>query len=533
MKKQDFIGTKSLIMLALRRDRVKLPLWILGITLMLLGIVNAYAEFSPQDMRELVTMASSSPGMRLLIAPVSPEGVTELGQFFLLRMSVIISVLIAMMSIQIVIRHTRNNEETGCAELIGSTVVGRYASLSAAIIVGMGANIILGLLIALVFIGSGLQVAGAFASGASFAALGIVFTAIAAITAQLSESGRGSSGLASLVLAVMALVNSLGNVMGTVNEGALGYKSAWPVWLSPIGWTQQVHAFGENNWWILILFVIVTIVLVRTGFILVNLRDVGRGMIAAKPGPKGAAKSLLSPIGLAWRLQGKTLYGWAVPIGVFAFIFGAASSEFASVWEDLEGFEHLSIPTELFLLTFIGLFASIIAIYTMQSILRMYGEENGGPLELTLATAVSRKEFVFSHVACSVLGSLGLMLVVALGITVSSGATSSDTFDYFKGAIYHFIALVSMAGVVLSIYGLLPRVSKALSWVVVLGALFLGPFFGPMFNISEGFLNISPFTHVAGSPADVSLVAVIILLMVGLIFGAIGLKAFSKRNLSL
>lgn len=533
MKKQDFVGTKTLLGLALRRDRIKLPLWIIGITLMVAAITASYGEFSPQDMKDIVVMASSSPGMRILVAPMAPEGATELGQFFLFRTSLIISVLVAMMSIQIVIRHTRNNEETGCAELIGSTVVGRYASLSAAVILALAANIILSITVAIGFLANGLAADGAFAAGLSFGALGVIFSAIAAITVQLSESGRGSSGIASMFLAIIALLNAMGNVMGNVNIDSLGYESSWLVWLSPIGWAQQVHAFGENNFWILLLFIPLYVVLVRTAFVLVNLRDVGRGIFPARPGPAVAHQSLLSPLGLALRLQRKTFLGWAIPIGIFGLIFGGASAEFADVWDGIEGFENLQIPTELFLLTFIGLFASIIAIYTKQSIIRMYSEENGGPLELTITASVSRNKFMLSHIACSILGSFILLFIVAIGIAVASGASGSELADYLKAAVYQGVAVTAIAGVVIAIYGLIPKISRSLSWIVVFVSLFVGPFFGPMLDLPEGIQNLSPFSHIPTSPAEVAWGTLVILIVIGLGLGAVGLTSFNKRNLSL
>ena len=55
----------------------------------------------------------------------------------------LLAVLAALMSALAVVRHTRQNEETGRAELVGAAVVGRYAGLAAALIVTVGANIVL------------------------------------------------------------------------------------------------------------------------------------------------------------------------------------------------------------------------------------------------------------------------------------------------------------------------------------------------------------------------------------------------------
>ena len=54
--------------------------------------------------------------------------------------------LIAVAVILTVIRHTRAEEETGRAELLDSTAVGRYANLTAALILTFGASIATGLI---------------------------------------------------------------------------------------------------------------------------------------------------------------------------------------------------------------------------------------------------------------------------------------------------------------------------------------------------------------------------------------------------
>src|SRR5204863_181177 len=58
-------------------------------------------------------------------------------------------ILAAVMSMLTVVRHTRTEEETGRLELIGATVVGRYAPLTAALLTAVLANVAAALLVAL------------------------------------------------------------------------------------------------------------------------------------------------------------------------------------------------------------------------------------------------------------------------------------------------------------------------------------------------------------------------------------------------
>ncbi|MCW3488564.1 ABC transporter permease [Dethiobacter alkaliphilus] len=528
----NFIGTQTLVQLALRRDRVRLPAWLLGIAVMVGLITLGNAEFSAQEMKEMIIMASSSPGMRLFIAPIMEGNIGELGPFFLLRTSFIIAILVAMMNIQAVVRHTRENEETGCAEMLGSMVLGRYASLASALIVAVGANILMALLIALALMANDQPAVGSFAAGASFAAFGLVFAGVAAVTTQLSESARGSSGLASVTLAFAFLLNALGNVLGEVREGGLGFESTWIVWLSPLGWVQQVFAYGENNWWILTLFALMFTVLAYGSSILVNRRDVGRGILPARPGPATASPWLLSPLGLAWRLQRGTLLGWVIAITVFGAIFGAASQEYASTIEGIELFQNIALSAEYFLFSLISIIAAIIAFYTMQAIMRLRAEEAGGPLESVLATAVSRFQVFSSHIAVSVFGTVALLSLFALSSALAAGLSAGETLDLLKAALFQGAAVMTLAGFVIAAYGLLPRVAGTLSMLVVLVSLLAGGF-GDLLNLPEVLQEMSPFSHVAPFPADVTTASIAALLGIGLVLASIGLVAFRRRDLSL
>ena len=66
--------------------------------------------------------------------------------------------------------------------------------------------------------------------------MGVAFTGVAAVTSQLMSTTRGAIGLASAGLGIAFMLAALGNMLGTVDSAALRVTSAWPSWLSPIGW---------------------------------------------------------------------------------------------------------------------------------------------------------------------------------------------------------------------------------------------------------------------------------------------------------
>jgi ABC-2 type transport system permease protein len=77
--------------------------------------------------------------------------------------------------------------------------------------------------------------------------VGVVFAGVAAVTAQLSSTTRGATGLAAAVLGVAFLAAGLGNMLGGPDTRGLRVDPAWPTWVSPIGWGELVRPFAVTT----------------------------------------------------------------------------------------------------------------------------------------------------------------------------------------------------------------------------------------------------------------------------------------------
>src|SRR6266545_4865479 len=206
-------------------------------------------------------------------------------------------------SLLTVIRHTRSDEEAGRRELLGSTVVGRNAPLTAALLVTLAADLVLGAVLAAGMVGLGLPATGSVAYGLSVAAAGWMFAAVGAVAAQLTDGAGGARGLALGTLGLAYLLRAAGDTSGS--DGGLG----WLSWLSPIGWTQQTRAYADERWWVFVLVLASVVVLAAAAYAVLARRDVGAGVLPARLGPATAAPGLRSPLALAWRLHRGSLLG--------------------------------------------------------------------------------------------------------------------------------------------------------------------------------------------------------------------------------
>jgi ABC-2 type transport system permease protein len=532
-------GTGSLTWLALRRDRFKVPAYVLGLALLTLGMLAGIGGQNRQALVDEAELFATTPALRIFgVASGASEGATTMIRGYLL-----LAVLAALMSALSVVRHTRQNEETGRAELVAAAVVGRHAGVAAALGITVGANIALAAAIGLAGIVAGQPMVGSFTAGMATGALGIVFAAVAAVTVQLSSTTRGASGLAAAILGLAFVVCGVGNMLGHADASGLRLVSAWPAWLSPLGWGQQMRPFGGDSWWPLLLCALAFVVLVGAASMLATRRDVGSGILAERRGKADASPRLLSPFGLVWRLQRSALLGWAVAMAGFGLVFGAIIDEMkdlsgaaADWYARMGGSEQV---LDAYRASIIEMAGMAVAIYAVQILLRMRAEEADGRLESLLAASVSRPRWMMSHLLNAGLGALLLLLVFALSMGLAGGAVLGDIPAELRALIgaglVQLPAILLLAGVVAALTALLPRAASALSWAVLLVAILLGPMFGAAtLQLPAWAQDVSPFTHTPKLPgADLAAAPVLNLVVIAAALVAVGLASFRHRDLEL
>ncbi|MGZ4749014.1 MAG: ABC transporter permease [Oryzihumus sp.] len=531
-------GTRRLTRLALRRDRVTLPAWILGLSFFM-GATSALFVSDFADARHLAeetTIVATNAGMRLIGLTSGPS----IGGYMLHRDFVTIAVLAAVMSTLAMVRHTRQNEELGRAELVGAAVVGRYAGLAAAVIVTVAANIVLWLALALGMIIAGLPVAGSLLAGASVAGVGLAFTGVAAVACQLASTGRGATGLTAAVLGVSFLVSGIGNMAGTV-RGGTRVDSAWPVWLSPIGWGQQTRPFNDGLWWPVVLFVLAFAALVAGAAALVSRRDVGRGMWAERRGHARARRTLLTTPGLVWRLQRGALVGWSIGLLGFGLILGSMSEQVSHVQDTADWYAKTAGSNQLMdayrasMMSIAGMF---VAIYVVQILLRLRVDEAGGTAESVLAGGVSRSRWVLAHVLNAAVGALVLVLLYGVGMGVGGGLAlggiASQTGDMVVAALVQLPGIFVLGAAVIALVALVPRWAAPLSWALLVVSLVIGPMFGEGLNLPQWVRDLSPFTHTPMAPAvAVAATPVLVLVALFLTLAVSGVLVIRRRDLHL
>src|SRR5215213_588645 len=236
----------------------------------------AYPEEPQRQAR--VNLLKTPAGM-IMGGPMFGVRETDLGVMMANELMLTLIVAASILSILTVIRHTRAEEESGAAELVLSSVVGRYARTYAALIVVGGVNAILAVTMTLAMASTGFAVVDTAAMCLGVTGVAMVFGAVAAVTAQLCRQARAATGAAMGALAVAALIRGLGDVIN--NSGsALS-------WLSPIAWAQQMRAFVDVQWWPLALLVVLAVGLIALAAALDSSRQYDDGVLPSCGGQAG------------------------------------------------------------------------------------------------------------------------------------------------------------------------------------------------------------------------------------------------------
>ncbi|OEJ52655.1 ABC transporter permease [Streptomyces agglomeratus] len=526
-------GTGTLIRFNLRRDRVRLPVWIVALLLGTLGTANNYKTLysDPADRASLIK-TMDSPGGLAMSGPPHYVSDYNVGAILGHQMLGFTAVMVALMSVLIITRHTRTEEETGRAELVRSTVVGRHAQLTAALTVAVIVNLVLALLMAFGLAGAGtdgIDTSGSLLYGFAHAAVGIVFAAVAMITVQFTAHSRGASGMALAVLGVAYVLRAAGDPS---SSGALS-------WLSPIGWAQRTYVYVDNRWWPLLLCLALAVACAAAGFVLSTRRDVGAGLRAARLGSPEASESLSRPFGFALRLHRSTLAGFAIGLflmsAMYGSILGNAEETLKNIDPIQEALEEIggASMAESFASMIMVIIALVAGVYVVMASLRPRAEENAGRAEPLLATGLSRRSWVGSHLVVAMTGGTAVLLLSGIGLGLAGAASASDGSLFLKlvgAALAYAPALWVTAGIAVVLFGWFPRASAA-AWIVPVYGFVVG-YLGELLQFPDWLNLVSPFGHVPQLPAaemEWTPMAVLTLVAAGLVW--LGLEGFRRRDL--
>jgi len=523
-----FSGSGTLTRFILRRDRISILLWlsgIIGFTLFLVPIMdNLYSTNE-----ELAVMAQTmlNPAMVALVGPVYGADNYTTGAMYANMMMLIMAIVVAVMNIFLVTRHTRQDEELGRMEVVRSLPVGRLSKLSAALLTSILVNAVLALAIGLGITAFGIDSMGLNGSmllGAVMGVTGLFFAAATAIFCQLTANNRTATSFSFIFLMLLYLLRAAGDL-----------KAEALSLISPLGLILRTEVYVGNNWRPIWIVLGISLLAAGLALYLAKIRDLGSGLLPARPGRARAGKLLSTPLGLAFRLLRSSIIIWAATMFVFAAMYG-------SIFGDLDTFigsnEMLKAIfaqntefsfAEQFIVLLMAVMAMLGTVPVLSLMQRVRQEEKSGHTEQLLARAVSRTTLLTSYFIISLIVSVLLMYLTALGFWSAGSITMADapSFGTFiEAAMAYLPAIWVMLGLTMVLIAYLPGKSSLI--YLYLGFSFLSIYIGAIARLPEWVGKLSPFGHIPQIPvADMDAPKLIIITIIAaslFVFGFIGFR---------
>lgn len=523
-----FAGTREAIRFALKRDRLILPLCLLGlIGWMAIYVVSYSGLYDTQA--ELNALYSSVAGNPALIAMTGPTGgLRTLGGATAWESLPVVSIISGVFAMFSVIRHSRAEEEDGRTELLLASGSGRFAPLVAAMIVTSGALAVAATGYFGVLAIGGYEVGPSALLALAILGFGLVITGTTAVFAQVTSKARAARGLTGVVIGVAWLLRAIGDT----GNGVL-------TWFSPLGWAQQTKPFWENAWWPLLISLAATGLTVSLALWLLARRDIGSGLIQPRPGPARASSSILHPLGFSFRLQRAAILGWTVMLFIYGFAVGAVGNNLEGILESSPDLTQAFASAGGDLLD--SYFASVLTViailgtgFTISSVLRPHSEETHDRAALLLAAPLGRLRWAGGHFLIAYAASALMMALTGAGLGLGLGVTTGD-YDHFNELVAAGFSQVPAMWLTGSLAVLLFGVSTRLSPVAwgLLAAFILIWTLASFGDIPGWIVDLSPFSHTPAVPAVANDPApLLIMTLLSLVLSAAGLILWRRRDVA-
>ena len=522
-----FAGTWALVRINLRRDRLVVPTCVAGFTALLALTAASLDDLYPTagDRRQLASAIGENPAISAIRG--APQGLDTLGGLVTFQAGVLVTVFVALMSLLLVNRHTRSDEEAGRTELVLSTATGRCAPAAAGLLTVAVADAGVAIGIATALIASGLPAAGSAALAAWIGAAGLTFAAVATVSAQLSENSRTASGTSLAVLGAAYATRAAGDA----GDGAL-------TWFSPIGWGEKVRAFDDERWWPLLLYAAATVLLVGLAYTLLGRRDLGAGILPSRGGPAAASARLGGPLGLAVRLQRGALIGWGVGLLLLGGLYGVVADAIESFAENERIAEILAQAGGIDIVdSYFGTIVVVLALlasgFAIASALRARAEEAAGRAEAVLAAPTTRARWSGGHLAVALGGTALVLALAGLGAGAGAAISTGELVNLPRllgSALAQAPAVWAVVGLAFALFGLMPRAIPA-AWVAF-GVFVVVEMFGELLDLPRWVRDLSPFEHLPEAPAaELTVAPPVILTAVAAALVLAGFAGLRRRDI--
>lgn len=488
-----------------------------------------YSKFykTPSQRDELAATYGANKAVAALFGP-APRLQTVAG-FTAFKVSMTLMVLGGIWGLLTATRLLRGEEDAGRWEVLLTGQTTRGGAVGQALVGVLGGVAALWTITALLAALAGRASSVDLAPGPmSFLALAmvstaVVFAAVGACTSQLAATRRQAAGYAAVVLGVSYGVRMIA-------DAGIGVHGL--IWLSPLGWVEQLGALTAPDPWPLLLILGFSAAVGALAVGLAGRRDLGSSALPDRARPRPRLALLSRQVTFTARLAGPVAAAWIVAVAVTGFLLGmvAKSASGTLSGSAKEVLSRLGASgSEAYLGVAYLVVAVLVAFAAAGQLAAARTEEAEGRLDNLLVRPVSRPAWFAGRMGVS------LLLLVACGVVAALctwfGAATQHSGIGIGSLLQAGINVVPPAMCVLGIgavaFGVWPRATAAVAYTVVGWSLLIevAGGFGPT---THWLLDTSIFHQMAAAPAvppDWSVAAVMASIgVVGSVAGGVCLR---------
>lgn len=531
----QYTQTLTLLKANLKRDWLKITIWLAALVGVFVAVAAKFEGIYGTS-RQIAAIGSTlrSKAMVALIGSV-PDGRLTTALIFASEMAVFWGLFIIIFNYSLAVSASRGQEESGLVEMVlGGHPVGRLAPLMAATLELLIAN---GLFALITGLGTmianmpGSDTNGTWLSAVAIATVGWAFGMIALIFSQLVADSHNVSMYNYAFLGIAYLIRMMADV-----------SNPDYTWLSPLGWLEKTEIYTHNNWWPVVMLLVLGILAFLVAVVLNSNRDIDAGVIHVNPGSR-KSNFLRGPATLLfWNPKVLTVF-WIIGMVVLGASYGSVFDSISKIFNTSptiqkvlgqSGVQHIEQTQVLSFVGLLGIIFSLLAVIAGVMIVNhLITEERHGYLQMVMTKPQSRSYLltvyiVFGLILAAVLLLVALMSAMAVGNVVM---THPIAFKYFwRTFVANLPSIVLFMALMVGLVGLYPRL-RTMVWAY-LGVSFLITYFGSLMNLPKWALKISPFYWTKKVPVDaINTPPLMWMLVVAVILIVIGFVGYKNRDL--
>ncbi len=332
-----------------------------------------------------------------------------------------------------------------------------------------------------------------------------MFAAVGAVASEVMPTRARAAGLSAAVFGAAFMLRALGDATSSAH---------WLVYLSPLGWVEQLHPLtGAQPLWLLPIFGLVAVCTVAT--VLLADRDRGASLLADKAIARPRTALLGSPLSFALRLSWASIASWLAATVVAALLYGslakATGQDFASsgTLRKFTGqLTHVAqrqlqlAGTRVFAGIIFLILMTLIMAYVASAMGRVREDEAEGYVDNLVVRRVSRLRWLSgrSGLILAVLVTAGILGGVAFWAAAASQHAGLSFHELLLAGLNSAAPAALLLGIGVLTLGFAPRLTSVVCWGILAWA-FLLDMLGSAIKVNHWLMDTSLLYHPALAPA--------------------------------